>query len=97
MEIKHTAVSGTEDSGDLFIEISPGNGNIELELTSKVFKQYGNAIRASIMDTLHRLEVSSAKLTVKDKGALDHTIRARIASAVFRSADMTENLPWRNL
>ena len=40
------------------------------------------------------LESSDAQVTVVDKGALDCTLKARVECAVYRSNDITENLPW---
>ena len=34
------------------------------------------------------------KRQVVDKGALDCTLKARVECAVYRSNDITENLPW---
>jgi citrate lyase subunit gamma (acyl carrier protein) len=97
MKLNHAAVSGTEDSGDVFVEIAPGTGTLEVELTSKVIRQYGRSIRQAIGETLDRLHVTDAHVVVKDKGAVDHTIRARVATAVFRAADQKDNLPWGDL
>ena len=46
------------------------------------------------METLERLDVKDAKVTVVDKGALDCTLKARVECAVYRSNDVSENLPW---
>ena len=56
--------------------------------------QFGKQIRAVILETLGRLKVENARVTVVDKGALDCTLKARVECAVYRSNDMTENLPW---
>ena len=40
--------------------------------------QFGKQIRATVLETLGRLEVGSAKVTVVDKGALDCTLKARV-------------------
>ena len=48
----------------------------------------------SVLETLNRLDVKDAKVTVVDKGALDCTLKARVECAVYRSNDITENLPW---
>ena len=47
-----------------------------------------------ILATLDRLDVSDARITVVDKGALDCTIKARVECAVYRANDVTDNLPW---
>ena len=46
-----------------------------------------------VLETLERLDVRSAKLTLVDKGALDCTIRARVESAVYRSIGQSEGIP----
>ncbi|MDD4320081.1 MAG: citrate lyase acyl carrier protein [Acidaminococcaceae bacterium] len=97
MQLNHAAVGGTEESGDVFVEVSPGTGKLELEITSKVLVLYGESIKKSILETLSRLKVTDAKVIVKDKGAVDQTIRARLVTAIFRAADMKENLPWGDL
>ncbi len=97
MQLNHTAIGGTEDSGDVLVEVSPGNGELELEITSKVLVLYGESIKKSVLETLSKLKVNDAKVTVKDKGAVNQTIRARLVTAIFRAADMKENLPWGDL
>ena len=97
MQLNHAAIGGTEDSGDVLVEVSPGTGKLELEITSKVLVLYGESIKKSVLETLSRLKVTHAKVVVKDKGAVDQTIRARLVTAIFRAADMKENLPWGDL
>lgn len=94
MEIKKAAMAGTLESSDAQVTVEPGNGTIELSIESSVIHQFGRQIRAAILETLGRLEVDNAKVTVVDKGALDCTLKARVECAVYRSNDMTEDLPW---
>lgn len=94
MEIRKAAMAGTLESSDAQVTVEPGNGTIELSIESSVIHQFGKQIRATILDTLKRLEVESVKVTVVDKGALDCTLKARVECAVYRSNDITENLPW---
>ena len=61
---------------------------------SVLYHQFGRQIKATVLETLKRLEVTDAKVTVVDKGALDCTLKARVECAVYRSNDVTENLPW---
>lgn len=94
MEIKKPAVAGTLESSDCMVTVEPGNGSVELDLDSAVIRQFGKQIRKVIHETLDRLEVTDAKVTVVDKGALDCTIKARVECAVYRSNDITRDLPW---
>ena len=94
MEIKKPAVAGTLESSDCMVTVEPGQGEIELDLDSVVIRQYGKQIRKIIHETLDRLDVNNAKVTVVDKGALDCTIKARVECAVYRSNDVKDGLPW---
>ena len=94
MEIKKAAMAGTLESSDAQVTVEPGDGQIELSIESSVIHQFGKQIRAVVLETLGRLDVESAKVTVVDKGALDCTLKARVECAVYRSNDVTENLPW---
>lgn len=94
MEILKSAVAGTLESSDAMVTVEPGEG-ISLELSSSVMNQYGRQIKATVLETLERLEVKDAKVTVIDKGALDCTLKARVECAVFRSSDASSaNIPW---
>ena len=94
MQIEKNAMAGTLESSDALVTVEPGEGGVELELTSSVMNQYGRQIRATVLETLDRLGVTQGRVTVVDKGALDCTIKARIEGAVYRSVDQYTNLPW---
>lgn len=94
MEIKKAAVAGTLESSDAQVTVEPGEGGISLSIESSVIHQFGRQIRATVLETLNRLEVKDARVTVVDKGALDCTLKARVECAVFRSNDRKEDLPW---
>ncbi len=101
MEVKGTAMAGTLESSDAQVTVEPGTSGIELSIESSVINQYGRKIRATVLETLERLDVKNAKVTVVDKGALDCTLKARVEGAVFRASGYTEDeicagkkLPW---
>ena len=85
MEIKKPAIAGTLESSDAQVAVEPAEDGIELYLESSVMNQYGRQIKATVLETLERLGVENARVTVVDKGALDCTIKARVECAVFRS------------
>ena len=91
MEVKGTAMAGTLESSDAQVTVEPGTG-IELSIESSVINQYGKKIRATVLETLERLEVKDAKVTVVDKGALDCTLKARVEGAVFRASGYSEDV-----
>lgn len=84
IEIKKMATAGTVESNDILIMMSPGEGNITIELESIVEKQYGQDIKKVIKDTMVEAGLTSANVIAKDKGALDFTIRARVKTCINR-------------
>ena len=94
MEILKTAMAGTLESSDAQVTVEPGDNGIELMIESSVIHQYGRQIRTVALETLERLDVKNARVTIFDKGALDCTLKARVECAVYRSNGISENLPW---
>ena len=94
MEILKSAAAGTLESSDCMVTVEPGEG-ISLDLSSSGMHQYGRQIKAAVRETLERLDVKNANVTVVDKGALECTLKARVECAVFRSCDASAaNIPW---
>ncbi len=84
MKILKNAVAGTLESSDLFIQIEPDDTELVLEIDSVVANQYMDAIRGAVLDTLKEFDVSTGKIFIKDKGALDCVIRACMETALKR-------------
>ena len=78
------AVAGTLESGDIMVQIAPGDG-LQVELQSSVAAQFGRQIKALITETLTGLGIDNAYVKATDKGALDCTIRARVTAAAVRA------------
>ncbi len=89
MEILKTAAAGTLESSDAMVTVEPGQG-ITLELSSSVMNQYGRQIKATVLETLERLDVKNAHVTVIEKGDLDSTQKAKVECALYRSKGTTE-------
>ena len=88
MEIKKTAVAGTLESSDCMVTIEPSAKG------RAVIRQYGKRIAEVAMETLGRLGVENARVSIVDKGALDCTIKARVECAVMRSAEYEGRIGW---
>lgn len=85
MELKN-ASAGTLESGDIFIQIAPTEGQgLDIGLDSTVAYQFGTQIKKVITETLHELGIENAEVKATDKGALDCTIRARVTAAAVRA------------
>ena len=92
-------MAGTVESSDAQITVEPGTYGIELNIESSVIQQYGRQIKAVVLETLKKLDVKNAKVSVVDKGALDCTLKARVEVAVFRAIndDPDTPNPWEVL
>jgi len=85
MDIK-SAQAGTLESGDILVHITPRDEKgIEINLNSTVAYQFGDKIKAVIEETLTDMGVENVIIDATDKGALDCTIRARVAAAAVRA------------
>ena len=84
MLIQHAAVAGTLESCDAMVMIEPSS-HIEILVESTVQELYENAIRAQAEKTLSQLQITGAKLTIRDRGAFDYVIAARVETAVLRA------------
>ena len=93
MDIIKTAVAGTLESSDCMVTIEPGRG-LEIDLESAVIRQYGKRIMAVAEETLQRLDVQNARVSIVDKGALDCTIKARVECAAMRAAEHEGRISW---
>lgn len=94
MVIAEAASAGSQEKGDVFVTIEPGQSGIELKMTSSVIHQFGRRIREVVLETLERLEVQNARVELDDRGALDFVLKARVECAVYRACHVTENIPW---
>ena len=78
------ASAGTLESSDVFVTLEPHEGGLEIQIDSVVKEQYGHAILCAVEDILKEQQITSARVTVVDRGALDCVIRARVETAVLR-------------
>ena len=71
--------AGTLESNDAVITVAeaPAGSGIIIDLESSVKAAYGDAIEAVIRDACREAGIEDAEVDVRDKGALDCTIRAR--------------------
>ncbi|MNF11675.1 Citrate lyase acyl carrier protein [compost metagenome] len=56
-------------------------------------KQFGEAIRQTLLQVLQHYQVEPVQVMVDDKGALDCVLRARLETALMRACDNGQ-LPW---
>ena len=97
MEIKETASAGTIEKCDCLVTVSKGEGDIKINLSSKVLYQYGDSIRNTILQTLKKLDVNDVTVDVEDMGAFEYVIGARLEAAIYRSQKQMDQIPWGDL
>ncbi len=85
MVLQKRASAGTLESSDTMVTAEPSGKELELYVESIVMHQFGDDIRKSVMEVCSELGVSSGRITVKDRGALECTIKARVETALLRS------------
>ena len=83
MELVKSAVAGTMESSDAYVEIEPAEG-LQIQLESVVAQQFGEAIKTVVKDVLAEQGVENAKIRVVDRGALECVLRARIETTIVR-------------
>ena len=84
-KIVRRAVAGTLESSDVYVELEPNDSGIIIDIDSVVLNQFGEDIRRVVGEVLQEQEVTYAKVSVMDRGALDCVIRARVETAVVRA------------
>lgn len=85
------ARAGTLESGDVLVTIEPADA-LEIKLYSPVINQFGDAIMRSVREVVESFGVTSGTISLEDQGALDCTIRARLATAIRRSFEDEEGV-----
>ncbi|MEB6335290.1 citrate lyase acyl carrier protein [Serratia rhizosphaerae] len=94
MKIIREAMAGTLESSDVMVRIAPCDGpQHDLLIASSVEKQFGAAIRSTLLQVLNQYGVEPVQVMVDDKGALDCVLRARLETALMRASDDGQ-LPW---
>ncbi len=86
-----TGTSGSEEKGDCYVEVTLDSENLEIDIQSKVEKLYGKSIRKTVKETLKRFGIKKGVIRVRDKGAYDFVISARLEAALLKAGVKIEN------
>ena len=84
MIIEKFASSGTMESSDVYVEIEPNSDGITIEIESVVKNQFGESIKSAVCAVLEENGVKNASVRVRDRGALECVLRARVETALLR-------------
>ncbi len=69
---------------------------IEIHLQSIVEKQFGKQIRKVVNEFLKKFSIEDGLVQINDRGALDCTIEARLAAALYRASG-TSDYDWEKI
>lgn len=85
--IKKEGAAGKAEKDDIFVVVKPREKRegVNIMLSSKVMKIYGDKIVETIKKKLGELGVDDVYLEADDRGALDYVIRARVEAAIRRA------------
>ena len=86
MKIVKKVQAGTMQSSDLMVFVEPFD-ELSVEIESTVKKQFEHLIRAKLDAVLAAHGVTSGKIRVTDRGALDYAIEARLETALKRAGE----------
>lgn len=87
LQVKKAAIAGTLESSDVQISIEPAAAGIDIALDSVVKLQYGDAILETVRAVIEKFQLTNARITINDKGAIDAVIRARMHSVICRATE----------
>ena len=84
-QLVKAAQAGFDEKNDALVTVEPIASGIEIELTSKVIRQYGDQIKSVVLNTVKEAGFDGVKVIV-DKNAWDYTIKARVLGALERGS-----------
>ncbi|MEX1310193.1 MAG: citrate lyase ACP, partial [Candidatus Sulfomarinibacteraceae bacterium] len=73
---------GDDVRSDCHVAYAPGEGDLVLEVTSKVDYLYADAIDAAVRRVAAGLGVTSGRIEVVDRGALEWVLMARVETCL---------------
>ena len=87
MRIVRNATAGTLESSDAMVFVSPGERGIQEDLESSVYSRFGKHMEDLIRHTAEEMGAENIQIRVRDYGALDCTLRARVKTALKRASE----------
>ena len=87
MRIVRNATAGTLESSGAMVFVSPGERGIQVDLESSVYSRFGKHMEDLIRHTAEEMGAENIQIRVRDYGALDCTLRARVKTALKRASE----------
>jgi citrate lyase subunit gamma (acyl carrier protein) len=85
--ILREAKAGLDERGDVIVCLSPAekNSGVQIAIESTLMSLFGDQIRASVLAVVEGYGLNDLKLVIRDQGALDYALRARVQTAIERA------------
>ena len=78
--------AGREECDDVLVQVNIDTSEgIKIDIESKVKQLFGKQIKKSVKEVLYEMNIKNAYVSLKDIGALDFVIRARVKTAIKRA------------
>ncbi|HSK69096.1 MAG TPA: citrate lyase acyl carrier protein [Candidatus Limnocylindria bacterium] len=87
MIVGRQAVAGTLESNDVQVSVAPHGDGLQVEVESIVLAQFGGEIERVAREVAAEMGVGNALIRLKDRGALECTVRARVETALRRARE----------
>ena len=85
--VKRNSIAGSLESNDILVEIFPDDKGRKIELESPVKAQFGDEILEVVNEVLDEFNLTNIHVILKDQGALNYTIKARLKTAILRGIE----------
>ena len=94
MRLENSGIAGTLESSDVMVTLKPNpEQGIKIDIDSKVVAQYGDEMKATVLEVMKQFDITDAVVELKDRGALNCVIRARVQTAACRALGVSYN--WK--
>jgi citrate lyase subunit gamma (acyl carrier protein) len=90
-----TYVCGSEDESDALVAVTLGGEGIDIEVVSRNKKLFGRHIENALKSVCESMHVDNVTIAVKDFGALDFVIKARMRTALSDALCAASSEPRR--
>jgi len=84
VELLREAGCGSEERSDALVTLRPGE-DLSLQLSSKTGPMYEDRIAEVVRRVLTKYGIAGAQVMVREQGAYDHVIAARVEGALYRA------------
>ena len=83
--IRRVITAGTEEKGDVLVTVSPGASGREITLEELPHPRFSSAVLETVGRVLDQENIKTIRVNIRDLGALDFVLEARLRAAVHEA------------